>query len=82
MSDTKYLTWSEFLTEIGMPADLRDLSERQMRYGICSEATCQWPIGGWCVECGAKLCHDHLHEHKNLHARERVTSAREGLNNV
>lgn len=71
---TQYLTWSEFLTALGMPADLRALSEAQMRYGICSEPFCYWPIAGWCADegCRAKLCHDHLQEHKNVHARATV----------
>ena len=47
--DTEVITWSAFLTELGMPPALRELSERQMRYGICSEPACQWPIAGWCV---------------------------------
>jgi hypothetical protein len=69
--ETEFITWSAFLAELGMPPALRELSERQMRYGICSESACQWPIAGWCVACRAKLCLDHLHEHRNLHARER-----------
>lgn len=45
------------------------LYEQQMQRGICSDAACRWPIDGWCTGCRAKLCQDHLHEHKNLHAR-------------
>jgi hypothetical protein len=45
------------------------LTQEQMLRGICSEGACNWPIDGWCVTCRAKLCFDHLHEHRNLHAR-------------
>lgn len=55
---------------------LDELREQQMQRGICSAGACHWPIAGWCVGCRAKLCADHLHEHRNLHARDarRATS--------
>lgn len=48
------------------------LTEEHIQKGICSASDCHWPIGGWCVGCRAKLCHDHLAEHRNLHARAYV----------
>ena len=46
-------------------------AEQRLR-SICSAENCQWPIAAWCVEdtCRAKLCLDHLSEHRNRHARE------------
>lgn len=55
---------------------LDQLRERQMRHGICSAPQCQWPIATWCGDCRAKLCYDHLAEHRNTHARERIAALR------
>ena len=57
----------------GDPTDDYGVIEQEQRLrGICSADNCQWPIAAWCVEdtCRAKLCLDHLQEHKNRHARE------------
>ena len=52
--------------------DYRFIEAEQRLRGICSADNCQWPIAAWCVEdtCRAKLCLDHLQEHRNRHARE------------
>jgi ferredoxin len=55
------------------------LLEAQLRHGICSASACQWPIAGWCVSCGSKLCLDHLQEHRNQHARAYARAELEAL---
>lgn len=49
---------------------LDELEWRQRIHGICSAPGCHWPIAAWCGGCRAKVCLDHLQEHRNLHARE------------
>lgn len=55
--------------------DFAFIEQEQRLRGICSADNCQWPIAAWCVcdTCRAKLCLDHLQEHRNRHAREWLT---------
>lgn len=52
------------------------LTEAHWQRGICSDPTCSKAISGWCVHCRAKLCIDHLQDHRNVHAREHIAALR------